>query len=136
MNDRERVPESGNPFGSGEPARDALVGSRLRELLGTPPENQVDWGALARRIAVATTAPLHTPWWSYAARWERRVLPLALAAGIAAGAALWGAEAPRSTVTVASEELVGAVSVGAPTDDVARSLARSIASDPSSEVQE
>ena len=136
MSDRERIPQSGNPFGSGEPARDAFLGSRLREVLGTPPANQVDWAALARRIAVATTAPLHTPWWSYAARWERRVLPLALAAGIAAGVALWGVDAPRSSVTVASEELVGAVSNGAPTDDVARSLARSIASDPSFEVQE
>ena len=136
MSDRERVPESGNPFGSGEPARDAVLSPLLREVVGTPPASQVDWSALARRIAVATTAPLHTPWWSYAARWERRVLPLALAAGLAAGFALWGAEAPRSSVTVASEELVGAVSIGAPTDDVARSLARSIASDPSFEVQE
>jgi hypothetical protein len=138
MNDRERVPESGNPFGAGEPARDAVLARLLHDVVGTPPAAQVDWTALARRIAVATAAPLHVPWWSYAARWERRALPLALAAGLAGAVALWGLGTPSLSngASAGSAELVTAVVAGAPAEDVARSFARTIAADPSIEVPE
>jgi hypothetical protein len=142
MTDRNRVPppppESGNPFGTGEPARDAVLGPLLRDIVGTPPSGQVDWTALARRIATATATPLHSPWWSYASRWERRVLPLALAAGIAGAAALWGLDSPSqpSAASTGAADLVTAVVTGAPADDAARSFARSITIDPSLEVPE
>jgi hypothetical protein len=136
--DRESPPESGNPFGTGEPARDARLGLLLRDIVGTPPVGQVDWTALARRIATATATPLHSPWWSYAARWERRALPLALAAGLAGAVALWGLGTPSqaSTVSNGSADLVTAVVSGAPADDAARSFARSVTADPSIEVPE
>jgi hypothetical protein len=138
MTDRNRVPESGNPFGTGEPARDAELGPLLRDIVGTPPVAQVDWTALARRIAVATAAPLHLPWWGYTARWERRALPLALAAGLAGAVALWGLGTPAqlSATATGTTDLVTAVASGAPADDVARSFARSITADPSTEVPE
>jgi hypothetical protein len=138
MTDRKRVPESGNPFGTGEPARDAVLGPLLRDIVGTPPAGQVDWTALARRIATATAIPLHLPWWSYAARWERRALPLALAAGIAGAAALWRLDAPSQPTAAPTGmvDLVTAVAAGAPADDAARSFARSVTSDPSIEVPE
>jgi hypothetical protein len=137
MTDRDRVPpESGNPFGTGEPARDARLGLLLRDIVGSTPTGQVDWTALARRIANAT--PLHSPWWSYATRWERRVLPLALAAGIAGAVALWGLGTPSQLAAApsASADLVTAVAAGTPADDAARSFARSITADPSIEVPE
>jgi hypothetical protein len=140
MSDRDRVhpPESGNPFGTGEPARDALLGPLLRDIVGTPPAGQVDWTALARRIATATATPLPSPWWSYAARWERRALPLALAAGLAGAVALWGLGTPSQSSGAwnGSADLVTAVVSGAPADDAARSFARSITADPSIEVPE
>jgi hypothetical protein len=140
MTDRDRVPppESGNPFGTGEPARDAVLGPFLRDIVGTPPTAQVDWTALARRIAIATAAPLHVPWWGYAARWERRALPLALAAGLAGAVALWGLGTPAQLggASTGTADLVTAVASGTPADDVARSFAHSFTADPSIEVPE
>jgi hypothetical protein len=140
MIDRDRVPppESGNPFGPGEPARDAVLGPLLRDIVGVPPTAQVDWTALARRIAVATATPFHLPWWGYAARWERRALPLALAAGLAGAAALWGlgAPSPATPVTTGTADLVTAVAAGATADDAARSFARFVTTDPAVEVPE
>ena len=140
MTDRKRMHESVGPMGmkGEEPARDLVLGARLREIVGTPPEARVDFAALAHRITVATSAPVQLPWWSYAARWERRALPLAFAAGIAGAIALWGLGAPTQLSAAAAEnaDLVTAVAAGVSADDVARSLARSITADPSVEVPE
>lgn len=138
MTDRHEVPESHNPFGDGEPARDVELGTRLREIVGTPPSAQVDWTSLARRISVATATAVHVPWWSYAARWERRALPLALAAGLAGAVALWGlgTPAPLSAASAANADLVTAVAAGVPAEDVAGTFARSFTLDPAIEVPE
>jgi hypothetical protein len=138
MIDRDETPEIDNPFSAREPSRDVVLGSILQEIVGVPPSAQVDWSALARRISMATAAPLQVPWWSYAARWERRALPIALAAGIAGAVALWGLGSPvqLNAASAASADLVTAVAAGVPADDVARSFARSFTVDPAIEVHE
>jgi hypothetical protein len=138
MIDRDGTPELENPFGAREPSRDAALGPLLQEIVGVPPSAQVDWPALARRISAATAAPLHVPWWSYATRWERRAIPIALAAGIAGAVALWGLGSPvqLNAASTANADLVTAVASGVPAEDVARSFARSFTVDPAIEVHE
>ena len=137
MIDRDGTPETENPFDAREPARDTVLGSLLQEIVGTTPSAQVDWTALARRISVAAALPVPVPWWSYAARWERRAIPIALAAGIAGAVTLWGlGSPPQLSVATANADLVTAVATGVPAEDAARSFARSVTVDPAIEAHE
>jgi hypothetical protein len=117
---------------AGEPARDVKLGALLRDTVGEAPVASVDWTALALRIGDAAAAHGDSyeaaPWWSYAARWERRVIPLALAAGVLAALALWST-APRAYGALATApDLVTAVVTGAPVADAANSFAHSVTS--------
>jgi hypothetical protein len=118
----------GTAFGP-ELSRDVELGALLRVAVGETPSGDVSWTSLADRISVAIGAQRAAPWWSYATRWERRVIPLALAAGIAAAAALWtysGATSPTQIATAHS--LVTEVAAGTPAEDAASSFAGSVTS--------
>src|SRR5258705_9754824 len=84
----------------------------------------VRWQKLAQRIAAAVHA-YQAPWWSYAERWQRRVLPLALAAGLVGALAFWGTAASRSP-DASTTDLVSAVATGASPAGAASSYARSV----------
>ena len=71
-----------NPFDPAEPPRDEALAALLRQATGDVPAGSVDWDALASRISRALPARATPTWWSYAERWERRMLPLALAASL------------------------------------------------------
>ena len=110
-----------------EPARDTELGTLLRDVVGDSPDHSVDWTSLASRITSRVGAQASAPWWSYAAQWERRMIPLALAAGVVAAAALWSTTAPASTTALASaSSFTTEVASGAPADDAASQFARSI----------
>jgi hypothetical protein len=131
MTDLKQMNGGGNRFDDREPARDHALGALLRQIVGTPPVGDVEWPALAERIARATAGRRGASWWSYAARWERRAIPIAMAAGIAGVVTLWGLGTPapvalRATTATGATELVTAVVTGAPADDAARSFARSV----------
>jgi hypothetical protein len=114
-----------------EPARDARLGAILGDLLGAPPVGEVDWQALATRIAAAVRAHRPAPWWDYAARWQRHALPLALAAGLLGTIALWRNATtviPEPTRTFASADPVSALATGTSTADAASTFARSVTS--------
>lgn len=117
-------PHHENIFTNAEPARDVRLGALLREHVGTPPVHDVNFSALSARIRLGIARQQASPWWSYAARWERRALPLALAAGLAAAAALWSLGTPAQLQ--ASADPVAAVINGAPADAAARLLTRSM----------
>jgi len=108
-----------------EPAHDPVLGAMLRDVMGETPTSAVNWTALAARIGerVGTQA---APWWSYATRWERRVIPLALAAGLAAAAALWTTASANTAQLTTAYELSTAVASGTPAEDAALLFARSI----------
>jgi hypothetical protein len=109
-----------------EPAHDPELGALLRGVVGDTPHAAVNWTTLAARIGEHVARQTAAPWWSYATQWERRVIPLALAAGIAAVAALWtSASASPSPLTSASA-LATAVASGTPAEDAASQFARSI----------
>jgi hypothetical protein len=86
---------------------------------------EVSWPHLAQRIADAVQAQQGAPWWSYAARWQRRAVPLALAAGLIGALALWGTATSRPA-EASSVDLVSAVVTGTSTADAASSYARSV----------
>lgn len=110
-----------------EPAPDPALGALLRDVVGDAPGHAVDWTALAARIGSRVGAQATTPWWSYAAQWERRMIPLALAAGIVASAALWNSTATPATTSIASASaFTTEVASGAPADDAASQFARTI----------
>jgi hypothetical protein len=114
--------------GEAEPARDPELAALLAGVVGFPPAADVDWTALATRIGSAR-ARQRAAWWSYAARWERRAIPVALAAGLAGVLALWGLGMPlpaRGTMTTASTDPIAAIVDGTPVADVARTFARSV----------
>ena len=112
-----------------EPAPDPALGALLRDVVGDAPSHAVDWTALAARIASRVGAQATTPWWSYAAQWERRMIPLALAAGVVAAAALWTTTATTATTSLASaSSFTTEVASGAPADDAASQFARTITS--------
>jgi hypothetical protein len=113
------------PDSAGEPARDARLGALLRDVVGDPPMADVNWPRLAERIADAVNAHVGAPWWSYAERWQRRAIPLALAAGLIGAFAFWGAATSRPA-DASSMDLVSAVVTGTSTADAASSYARSI----------
>lgn len=116
-----------------EPERDAALGALLCEHLGAMPMSDVAWSALAARISDALAT---APWWAWATRWERRVIPVALAAGLAASVALWTSAVATSTPTstqITASGVATAFVGGTPAEDAARQFATSVASmgDPS-----
>ena len=80
-----------------DPDHDHELGGLLRDVVGDAPTSVVNWTALAARVSERIGVPTASPWWMYAMQWERRVIPLALAAGIAAAAALWPTAPPSPT---------------------------------------
>jgi hypothetical protein len=116
---------------AGEPAHDERLGALLRDAVGEPPMGDVDWGALAGRIGATVRAQQAAPWWSYAEQWQRRALPLAVAAALVGALALWsgaGAGAGETVVSEGPPDFLSAVVSGAPADDAARSFARTLTS--------
>ena len=110
-----------------EPAPDPALGALLRDIVGDSPDHAVDWTSLATRIASRVGGQASAPWWSYAAQWERRMIPLALAAGMMAAAALWSTTTTQATTSLASaSSFTTEVASGAPPDDAASQFARSI----------
>ena len=110
-----------------EPERDARLSAALRTVVGDVPTHSVDWNSLARRIAHAVAIQRPSPWWSWAARWERRVVSLALVAGIGGAVALWSSTAAtRAGETAALPDLVTSVAGGTPASDAATTFAHSL----------
>ena len=112
-----------------EPAHDRELGALLRGVVDDAPMDSVDWTRLAARIGERVVVQASGPWWSYAARWERRVLPVFVAAGIAAAAVLFTTTASASEVqrTTASA-MTTEVASGTPAEDAAVAFAGSITS--------
>ena len=109
-----------------EPASDPELGGLLRDVIGDTPSHAVDWTALAARITSRVGAQATAPWWSYAAQWERRMIPLALAAGIVAAAALWSTTATAAMPLASASSFTTEVASGTPADDAASQFARTI----------
>ena len=112
-----------------EPAHDPELGALLRDVMNDAPMDSVDWTQLAARIGERVVMQASGPWWSYAARWERRVIPIFVAAGIVAAAALFtttasASEAQRTTASAMTTE----VASGTPAEDAAVLFAGSITS--------
>jgi hypothetical protein len=112
-----------------EPAHDAELGALLRSVVDDAPMDGVDWTRLAARIGERVRVQASGPWWSYAAQWEKRVVPIFVAAGIAAAAVLFtttasASEAQRTTASAMTTE----VASGTPAEDAAVVFARSITS--------
>ncbi len=106
-----------------EPRRDATLGALLRTATGDVPADAVDWNALAQRIS-RRASNVATPWWGYAARWERLAIPLAVAAGLAGAVALWNAESAGTASTPA--DVFSVVLSGVPASDAASQIAQSM----------
>jgi hypothetical protein len=113
------------PDGHGEPARDARLGALLRDVVGDASMTEERWAHLAQRITEAVRAQQGAPWWSYAERWQSRVLPLALAAGLVGALAFWGTASSRSA-EASTTDFVSAVVTGTSPADAASSYARSV----------
>jgi hypothetical protein len=114
-----------SPESQREPVRDPRLGALLRDVVGEPPVAEVSWPQLAHRIAAAVHAQPSAPWWSYAERWQRRVLPLALAAGLVGALAFWGTASSR-LAEPSSADVVAAVVMGTSPADAASSFAHSV----------
>jgi hypothetical protein len=119
-----------NPFAPGEPPRDEELAGLLRSAVGDVPDS-VDWDALATRIARALPARTSVAWWSYAERWSRRILPIALAASLVGAAMLWNADDAQAVVVAqaAPTDVIADVVQGVPIEDAARTFARTMTSD-------
>ena len=109
-----------------EPAPDPALGALLRDVVGESPSHAVDWTSLANRIGRRAGEQATLPWWTYAAQWERRMIPLALAAGVVAAAALWSTTATTVTPLASASSLTTEVASGVPADDAASQFARSM----------
>ena len=110
-----------------EPPHDEKLGKLLREIVGDTPHSAVSWSGLAARIGERVSAQMAAPWWSYATRWERRAIPLALAAGLTAAVALWTSTAsPNAWHMTSASNVTTAVLSGIPAEDAASQFARSI----------
>ncbi|MEO6529059.1 MAG: hypothetical protein ABIP93_20740 [Gemmatimonadaceae bacterium] len=127
----DRGDSSFNPFDPAEPSRDERLAAALRQVTGDVPIGSVDWDGLAARISRALPTRTSTTWWSYAERWERRMLPLALAASLVGAFALWNSAEPASAIVAQAgvSEVVADVAQGAAAEDAARSFARTLTSD-------
>jgi len=112
-----------------EPAHDPELGALLRSVVYDAPMDNVDWTRLAARIAEHVGVQASGPWWTYAAQWEKRVIPIFVAAGIAAAAVLSTTTASASEVqrTTASA-MTTEVASGTPAEDAAVLFAGSITS--------
>jgi hypothetical protein len=131
MADSMHNDSSFNPFDPAEPSRDEALAAVLRRATGDVPVGAVDWDALASRIARALPARATATWWSYAERWERRMLPLALAATLLGAFALWRSAEPGSAAiaSIGTSDYVADVAQGAPAAEAARTFARTITAD-------
>ncbi len=110
-----------------EPAHDPALGALLRDVVGETPQAAVDWKALATRIGEQVGRQAAAPWWAYAAQWERRAIPLALAAGMLAAVALWSTTNSATTpAPITASGLATAVAAGTTAEDAASQFARSI----------
>jgi len=120
-----------NPFDPTEPRRDEALAAILRQATGDVPVGSVDWDDLAMRISRALPVRAATTWWSYAERWERRMLPLALAASLVGAFALWTSSepAPAMVAQAGAYELVADVAQGTPADEAASSFAQTLTAD-------
>ena len=116
------------PDGDAEPARDERLGALLRDCVGEPPLADVDWSALAERVSAAVRSPAPVPWWGHVERWQRRAVPLALAAGLIGALALWTdivvGRAEAAAYPVA--DMVSAIVSGASSADAATSFAGTV----------
>jgi hypothetical protein len=118
-----------NPFASEEPPRDEELASLLRQAVGDLPAS-VDWDALAMRNTRALPARTNVAWWSYAERWSRRIIPIALAASLVGAAMLWNAESAQALVVAQSPtDVIADVVQGVPIEDAASTFARTIAAE-------
>jgi len=125
-----------NPFDPAEPRRDEELGALLRQVTGDVPVGDVNWDALAMRISRAIPSRTVTSTWrTYAESWERRLLPLALAASLVGALALWNSSDPAAVSSVAtvaqvtSTDLLSDIVAGAPSADVALRYARTVTSE-------
>jgi hypothetical protein len=110
-----------------EPPHDERLGALMREIVGETPHGAVRWSMLAERIGERVREQMAAPWWSYATRWERRAIPLALVAGLTAGVALWMTSATSTSLHMTTASAVStAVLSGIPAEDAASQFARSI----------
>ena len=109
-----------------EPEHDPELGALLRDVVGNTPHGAVNWTTLAARIGERVGRQVSAPWWTYATQWERRVIPLALAAGIAASAALWTSASASPTQPTSASALATEVASGTPAEDAASLFARTI----------
>ena len=112
-----------------EPARDERLGALLRGVVGDPTAAEMNWDRLAARIAAALPGQHAAPWWSYAERWQRRAVPLALAAGLVGLFALWdstGSAARSESAIPGASEMISAVMAGTSAADAARTYTRSL----------
>jgi len=118
-----------NPFADSEPPRDEELAALLRQAVGDVPAT-VDWDALATRIAGALPSRTNVAWWSYAERWSRRIVPIALAASLVGAAMLWNADSAEALVVAqAPTDVIADVVQGVPIEDAASTFARTIAVD-------
>ena len=117
----------GGPTPPDEPRRDPRLGTLLRDLMGPIPMGDVDWDALAGRVGAAIRAR-QTPWWSYVQRWQRRALPLALAAGVFGASILVHSWLTHPEALTSAPDLVSAVVAGAPAEHAATIFSHSVTS--------
>jgi len=105
---------------------DPALAAQLERAAGTPPYDEVDWDALARRIHAAAlgrrVAAARQRWWDHAALWTRAAIPLAAAAAIAA-IALIALDRSATEATEPAGTLIEAVTGAASDQDVAVSMA-------------
>lgn len=120
-----------NPFDPAEPPRDEELAALLRQVAGDVPLAAVNWDALAERISRSLPQRAATTWWGYAARWERRMLPIALAASLLGAIALWNSAGPAPTMVaqLGASDIVAEVAQGTTAEDAASSFARTITAD-------
>jgi hypothetical protein len=108
-----------------EPRRDPRLSALLRDLMGPIPMGDVDWDALAGRVGAVIRAR-QTPWWSYVESWQRRAVPLALAAGLLSATLLVHSWLTHPEALISAPDMVSAVVAGAPAEDAATAFSHSV----------